>query len=347
MTCAFPALVGILLASMAFFAPAHSAGSAQEFARLVEAVSGDQIMKTIQDLEGYGSRINNASTIVNAGSYIHDEFMALGLSVEYHDFLVGNHVSRNVVATLHGESARSPQYLFGAHYDSATTTMFQYADMADVPAPGADDDASGVAAVLELARVLHDEKLQSTVKFVAFAAEETGLNGSADFVVRERAAGTEYVGTAIMDMIGYRSSQVNRVNLYLNQAGDTFADATEEAIPMFDINLTATIVVDPNMTYSDHYPFWVADYPSMLVIEQMDSNTGMPANPYYHTAYDTSDHLSVEQMTEITKAMLGAMLILNEPLKEGTGLWLALAVIMIVASAIIVLMYIGRRRIRQ
>ena len=344
---AFSVFAVVVLVFVSILPPLEAGGSGPKYRDLVEAVSGEEMMETVQHLEGFGSRIYNETAIVSVESYIYDRFTSLDLKVEYQDFIVRDHVSRNIVATLQGSSAGSPQYLFGAHYDSATMTMYQYSNMDDVPAPGADDDASGVAAVLELARVLHDQEVRNSVKFVAFAAEETGLNGSAYFVQHERTIGTEYAGTAIMDMIGYKLGQENRVNVYVDHEEDPFANATAESISMYGVNLSMSVIVDPTMAYSDHYPFWIADYPSMLMIEEINTTTGVLANPYYHTSNDKSEHLSKELMTEVTKALLGAVLVLNEPLDKETSPLLIFAIATVAAASIIIILYIGRRKVSQ
>jgi hypothetical protein len=312
--------------------------------RMVDSVDGDRIVSTVTDLQNFGSRAFFVDSMRNASIYIHDRFAELGLWVMYQDFQVKGYSQRNVVAVLNGTDPAAPQYLFGAHYDSITMDLLDYEAGGLMPAPGADDDASGVAATMELATVLHDKKFNNTIKFVAFAAEETGLNGSSVFVQEELASGVVYADTAIMDMIGYRESEQNKAFIFRGTNENTLSGSVQRSVYTHGLNLSLTFVSGTSFGYSDHYPFWVAGYPSMLVIE--DLVDGWPVNPYYHTENDTVAHLSEEQMTVITKALLGGFLGLQSPQKERTsneGVLIVLAIV-VVAVAIVVSLYIIKKR---
>ncbi|MEU2267531.1 M20/M25/M40 family metallo-hydrolase [Streptomyces olindensis] len=104
----------------------------------------------------------------------------------------------NVVATLRGSVTPDRVYVVAGHYDSRVTDVMD----ATSDAPGADDDASGVAVVLELARVLARRRPASTIVFAAVAGEEQGLYGSAHLAQRFRAAGTDVQGMFTNDIVG-------------------------------------------------------------------------------------------------------------------------------------------------
>src|SRR4051795_6156643 len=106
----------------------------------------------------------------------------------------------NVVATLHGTdpTAADRVYVVGAHYDSRRTDVLD----ATGDAPGADDDGSGVSAVLELARVLAPHPTEATIKFVTYAGEEQGLYGSNHFAEVAAQQGMNIQGVLNMDIIG-------------------------------------------------------------------------------------------------------------------------------------------------
>lgn len=311
---------------------------------LVNLVDGERIVSTVSDLQDFGSRAFLFSSAWNASIYIHDRFAELGLWVTYQDFQVKGYQQRNVIAVLNGTDPAAPQYLFGAHYDSMTQALLDYEEGNSTYAPGADDDASGLASTIELATVLHEKKFNSTVKFVAFAAEETGLNGSSAFVQKELAEGVLYAGTAIMDMIGYRDSDKNEAFIFRDSSSNTMAKPLEMAASAYGLDLSLTFVSGTNFGASDHYSFWLAGYPSILVIEELAD--GLPVNPYYHSENDTVDRLSQEQMTVITKALLGGFLELQSLHKEKTSYVeiLAISTAAVVAIAMVILLYIIRRR---
>lgn len=294
-----------------------SASTPLPIQEVIGGVDGNRIMTTISDLEAFGTRAFYLNQSEDAATYVFDRFSQLGLEVEYQDFMAGTHESRNVVATQRGSLDSEVQFLVGAHYDSENMMATSLLEGESLAAPGADDDASGVAAMIEIATVLSGLELNYSVKFVAFGAEEAGydqsggIKGSRHFVESEVSKEATYAGTAILDMIGYRGSAENHGILIVNEH-NSLASATLSAASLYDLNISLSIMIDPSAAYSDHYSFWTAGYPSMLVSEAL-SETGSPYefNPNYHTQDDTIDKLSAEQMTVISKALLGGVLTLN------------------------------------
>ena len=321
----------------------NASGAGGQYSELVEQVDGDRIMTTVTDLQNFGSRIYNTTSMQNAGTYIHDRFAELGLWVYYQSFFVDGYPQRNVIAVLNGTNPDAPQYLFGAHYDSMTLAALGYESGNSTYAPGADDDASGVAATIELARVLHDKSFNSTVKFVAFGAEETGLNGSYEFVQKELADGVLYAGTAIMDMIGYRDTPRNEIFVFRESSKNQFAGLMQQVVIDYSIDLSLTTISGTLFSSSDHYPFWMAGYPSILIIEEITE--GWPVNPYYHSENDTAVHLSQEQMTAVSKTLLGCLLELQSPeVEEKHNVEvLAVTALAVLAAVVIVSLFILRR----
>ena len=120
----------------------------------------------------------------------------------FHRFVFQNVEQWNVVATKLGTLHQDRKLVLGGHFDSISIDRTQSAQ--DV-APGTDDNASGIAAVLEIARVLRDANLEMTVEFVLFGAEELGLIGSQDYVNRSREAGDDIHLVLTLDSIGTRS----------------------------------------------------------------------------------------------------------------------------------------------
>ncbi len=320
-----------------------AAESSDQNSVILDKVSGSQMGESMDELVSYHTRAFNTNSSLNSSTYIHDELEDLGLWVYYQYLNVAGFSVRNVVAVKNGSAPAAPQYLFGAHYDSAPIDPVNYSSDNVLGAPGADDDASGVAAVIELARVLADSSFQNTLKFVAFAAEETGLNGSRYFAEHERSAGVVYDNTAILDMIGFRAELENRVMVFSGSTTNNLSHSIAVAVDHYDISLSIEVVSGYTMRASDHASFWEMDYPSLLVIEQVVNQA--PVNPYYHSANDTPDHLSIDQMVAVTKALLGGFLLLESPLqRSGTpypAIMIGLTVAIVAAVAIV---YAIRRR---
>jgi len=294
---------------------------------MVETVDGQNMLSTVMDLQAFGSREFHLNSSLEAADYIRSSFEDIGLEVEFQEFLVGAVPVWNVIAESPGDGDCDEWYLFGAHYDSENMDANSLAEAEELPAPGADDDASGVAVVMEVARIISTVGTSHPVKFVAFGAEEYGydntggLKGSEYFVDRETEEGVNYIGTAVIDMVGYRSGYVNEAVLVTNEDEHGFAIACAQAVEDMGIDLDLETLNDADIVYSDHASFWSAGIPSMLVIEEFNPITYVPVNPYYHTAQDTADRLSVDQMTAVAQMLLGGFAVMTA--EEGSG-WSAI-----------------------
>lgn len=323
--------------------------------KAVQEVDGQRIMEAINDLQSFDSRAFYLESCKEAGAYIYERLRELGLYVTYQNFTTSGVETGNIVAVLNGSFPEEPRYLFGAHYDSFNTLSVNSSVGANTSAPGADDDASGVAAVIELARVLSPLKLEHSIMFVAFSAEEAnqtkqggGPWGSAAFVADARSRGIIFEGTAIFDMIGYRPFPQNLCTLITNSDTDALFVAVQNAIEDLSLDLEIGTVNNSQISYSDHWPFWQADYPSLLAIEWINQVTYVPMNPHFHTAEDVASTLSESQMVEITKAFLGAVLSLNPEVtdkgQQGEWVYGAVAVTAVIVVAASVVVYVRRSR---
>ncbi|HMM10997.1 MAG TPA: M28 family peptidase [Bacteroidales bacterium] len=163
--------------------------------QLISQVNPLNITATTQHLEDYGTRNAYQPQSVAAQNWIKDKFLSYGLSVEIMDFAMPNGAaSDNVIATLPGTKYPNEYVICGAHYDSYASGS---------TAPGADDNASGTAAVLEIARIMSNYSFDRTVIFCAFSGEEYGLYGSAAYALRAKNQGMNIHGYFNLDMIGY------------------------------------------------------------------------------------------------------------------------------------------------
>ena len=318
------AILTALIATTSLSAFAADAGAAPSAADVMDAISVANIEETIAYLQALGTREFHTSGAQQAAEYIYGQFEAIGLDVSYQSFELDAVTVRNVVATIQGTVPDEGIVLVGAHYDSENQAVDTYDEAITIMAPGADDDASGVAAVLEVARAISSSgtALTHTVKFVAFGAEEMGYNnmgglaGSRYFVQQEASADVDYAGTAILDMIGYRDGAENVVSLIKDRDNDDLARAMVDAADEHGLDLRIDQYTAPEAKYADHASFWDAGYPSFLAIEEMEPIELMPLNPYYHTAGDTLSTLSLHQVEVVTQAVAGGVLGLAS---EDTG----------------------------
>ena len=203
------------------------------------------------------------------------------------------------MATLPGRTDPSRIVIVGAHYDS-------FSDQRPSIAPGADDNASGTAAVMEAATVLAGQPFDFTIRFVAFGAEEWGLIGSQFHAQAARQRGEAIVAVVSLDMIGYADRLPEDLDI-VGSAGsgwlaDRVAAVAAAAGPMPSARSTRTTFG------SDCSPFWQQGYPAICGIEDVSI-----ANPYYHRTTDRLDTLDMNLVTAITRTTVAAVADLAQP----------------------------------
>jgi hypothetical protein len=248
-------------------------------AAIIDSTRVANVTATIERLQAYGTRYVVSDSCRAAAMWIRDRVAALGYEdVRLDTFRTWTWQDSveavNVIATRPGCTRPSEYVVLGGHYDSVTTQDF---DDPDAPAPGAEDNATGVAGVLEAARVLADVETERGLIFAFWSAEEEGLWGSRDFVRRAFTAGTDIVAYLNLDAIGYRAGP--------GPDGYVIADSSAVAVAawMCDVMGGHTPYdfepVVGSMGASDHLSFWEAG--CRAVDSQVD-----PTSPFMHTPED-------------------------------------------------------------
>ena len=284
--------------------------TAQSIQDIINQVSNANLQLSVAELSGEQAALINGTsqTIVNrvqsnndlAADYIEERLSALpNLTVAFQNF---NTVGKNIIATQLGQTNPDNIYIVCAHYDSVTTFC-------------ADDNATGVAAVLEIARLLSTQCTDNTIVYALWDEEEIGLRG-ANYYAQEAADDTNgntrdnILGVLNMDMIGYDGDAPGT-------AGDNDFDIDVQNIAnsvgvkddlitilntyTFDLN---TIVVNPGTVASDHASFWNQGYSAVLVGESWATDD---QTPNYHSSNDRAEDLDFQYMTELTKLVTGYM----------------------------------------
>ncbi|MFH1745406.1 MAG: M28 family peptidase, partial [Planctomycetota bacterium] len=230
----------------------------------------------VGDNRGYGPEHDLAR------DNIADLFESYGLTVELEPFSYGG-TYYNVVATKMGTTYPFQEYIIGAHYDS-------------VDNPGADDDASGVALMLEVARIVSQYDSAYTIRFIAFDREEQGLIGSNAYV--DDHFGDDILGMVQADMVAY-DPDTNNALIYGH--ANPVKTALAGAVLEYSGGLTYT---DGGWNgQSDHAPFDAAGFDACLLIEGEVWN-----NPYYHTQddnYENPDNLNFEYAVKMVRSIAG------------------------------------------
>ncbi|RJR27717.1 MAG: Zn-dependent exopeptidase M28 [Candidatus Latescibacterota bacterium] len=214
--------------------------------------------------------------------------------------------AENIVARIEGTGAVSGAFILSAHFDAtAVRTTGWRENWRTWPAPGANDNATGAAALLEAARVLGagSEAPPFDVLFALFSAEELDLLGSADFVRRiDEAYDGRIIGVINLDMLGWPREGVRGITVLANPISGWLSDLIVAHIAAAGPAL-AVEAFDSGVISSDHVSFLDAGIPAILVMEPLDD--GHVAYPYYHSLLDTPDRIDVEQTARIADAAAG------------------------------------------
>ena len=257
--------------------------------------------------------VTNELSIKKTENYITNYFKNIGLQVQLQQYKYGNYDITNIITGSQENLLSSKYYVIGAHYDSVPETY------------GADDNASGIAVLLELARYTMQEKISLPVRFVAFTAEEpptfsTRYQGSKVFVKSALENKDEILGAIILEMVGYTSneqayplvlkwmgypSKGNFIGIVGNRKSKKFGQSIfqsfkkNEQLPVETLFVPFNGRILPDTRLSDHSSFWDAGLSAVMI-----TDTAFFRNPNYHTPKDTFDTLDYFFMAELVKSLL-------------------------------------------
>ena len=250
----------------------------------VDEVDRDRWFQVLSHLATY-DRSSRHADIANARDWLTTKFAALGLQTTTQPFAMSGTVAvtqENVIGTLPGLTLPNEWIIVGAHYDSIQSNA-----ASAVAAPGAEDNASGCAAVVEMAEVFTRHRPSRTMIFICFSGEELGLIGSAAYAQSLQTAGT--LGNVklalIMDMIGYSSNSSLDVLLETSGPLSSVFAPFQSATPNYAPELVVHTSTNP--FGSDHMPFINRNVPSLLVIEK-----DYDAYPGYHKTSDLPQNIT-------------------------------------------------------
>lgn len=286
--------------------------------KFIQEVEQNNLKNIVQSISIPRHGWYNYEVLSSVANFVEEKFREYGYIVEINEFSYNGKEYKNIIATLKGINSNKDWLLIGAHYDSA------------IGSPGADDNASGVAVMLEVARIIRKSPIAERIKFVAFTLEEPQafdlkfIIGSSQFVKKFKKLGHRYKAL-ILESVGYYSdvkgSQKlpaftkgpdvgNFLGVVGNGKSNTLLELFEkvkEYVPSINLitykaPMNGWLALETR--FSDHAPFWDAGFQAVML-----TDTAMFRNPYYHTSQDTPDKLNFPFMEDVTKALLVAVLI--------------------------------------
>ena len=248
---------------------------------MLNQVNMDSLEATVQHLQDYGSRIWNSDNAFAASDWIASRMEALGLEVEQQPFnantwMGSGAAAPNVIGIQRGTLYPDTYVVCGSHFDS-----FSYeAMMGGGTAPGADDNATGVASVLESARIMTQYEFEYSIIYCAYGCEEMGLYGSEAYASRCQQQGMDIIGYFNNDMNGYLyGDQIHIDCIYPNSVepiGTYYMNVGEVYYPELPIRH-----VNFNQGDSDHTSFNNHGYMGIYPFEDYQNYS-----PYIHTPND-------------------------------------------------------------
>jgi len=267
--------------------------------QITSSVNQDSVRFFIQSLQNFQTRFLLANTRDAIAEWLKNQFVYMGFAdVVIDSFQYQGTWQKNVVATLPGIYEPQVYNVVGGHHDSYSSGDPM------IFAPGADDNASGTAAVLEIARVIKANNYQpeSTIKFITFAAEEYGLWGSVDYAQKALNSGMNIKIMINHDMISHTYYPVNQSQVDINRYSgfEYLRDLAFYCIEKYSVLEQRN--GGQNSAGSDSYSFWERGFPSVYFEETNFS-------PYYHSPADTIGNYSMGYCAEVIKSSCATLLL--------------------------------------
>jgi hypothetical protein len=280
---------------------------------MITAINESRIIYFYQNLLSFGVRYTGTINCTMAGDWIYSEFEKMGLYVEFHEWSFEKFQGKNVVATLPGTDPSSNAiFIICAHYDTVKNS------------PGANDDGSGVVAVLSIAEILSKYSFNHTIKFITFSGEEVGTYGSFNYAREAYNKKDNIIAVLNLDIIGYaETSEGGKILRFFHEEPSTWISDFAKKISLKYIDIIDLSIESlPNYPGADNQAFVDYGYDGVWIAQHDPNWVG-------HSENDTLEHINISYHIKVTKLMLAILtelgikpiniqVILRTPL-EGMG----------------------------
>ena len=292
------------------------------FHQLLDSVSVDRIRDHIQALEGVRHPLTAPEALERAADYIRLTLQSLGYEMTEQPFSEDGRRYRNIIATRRGARNPEQRVIVLAHYDTVAVS------------PGADDNASGVAVLLELATVLQPWRCERSLQFIGVNLEEnaridetfSGTRGSQALARYAREHDWAIEGVMVLESVAYAGDSViqtapagmpitvpevgNFIAVVGNEDSRRLVSGFVQAIERYQLSLPCLPVavpgageILPDSRRSDHAPFWDQGYQAIMITDTTNFRS-----PHYHRPGDTLETLNLSFAAEVCRATGGLIL---------------------------------------
>jgi len=280
-----------------------------------EKLLADRLSRHVGAIASREHNFMHPVALEDAARYIETAFEGMGYIIATQRIPGDKAEVRNIEVEVPGDARAQEIVVIGAHYDSVAGAV------------GANDNGSGVAALIELARLLRSAKPARTVRFVAFVNEEPPFYygdemGSRFYARRSKARGENIVAMFSLETIGYYSDEADSqsypfpLSFFYPKTGNFIAFVANlssrallhESIASFRRHAqfpsegAAAPALLPGVGWSDHWSFWKEGYPALMV-----TDTALYRYPHYHTMQDTPDKVDYERLARVVTGLHGML----------------------------------------
>ena len=277
----------------------------------------NRLKNDLRHLVGERHPISSPSRLQETETYLHHQFSEAGLAVTTQPFHALGGTYRNVIGTALPDtkpSQSAPPLIIAAHFDTIQGS------------PGADDNASALAVILQIARQARAMKLARPIRFIAFNLEEENLLGSSAHTALLRKNREAIQGAIVLECVGYASHRegsqktppgvpiaVPTTGNFLAVIGNershaltgSVAKAMQSHLPIVPLVVPGNGEKLPDTRRSDHTSFWEQGFPAVML-----TDTANFRNPHYHKPTDTLDTLNLDFIASVTDGVMAAVMAL-------------------------------------
>jgi aminopeptidase YwaD len=271
---------------------------------MMDVISIENLKAHVRNIHFDRNPYDRSLELEQAAQYIRREFLKIGLEVKEDLFHWEGRTYRNISAEKRGTTSPDKVLILGAHYDTVPGS------------PGADDNSSAIAVLLEVARNIQKVSLGSTLKLVAFALEECGYAGSIHYAERAREGGEKILGMISLEMVGFTGPRQDYppyldpkyypnvgdfIVIIGNERSKELLETVRRSFKTCIPQLPSEFLLVPGngegleeTRLSDHSPFWDQGFSALMV-----TDTAFLRNPNYHLPSDTIETLDFEFMKKV------------------------------------------------
>ena len=278
-------------------------------------IDHNRLREDLQVLVGERHPITSPNRLRQTESYLHHRFSEARLTVTTQPFLALGNTFHNVIGTALPEKRSfqsTPPLILAAHFDTVEGS------------PGADDNASALAVMLQIARQVRAMTLAKPLRFIAFNLEEENLLGSQAYTSLLRKNGETIHGAIVLECVGYASHQPNSQKIppgvpiavpttgnFLAVIGNershhltgSVAQAMKPHLPIVPLIVPGNGEKLPDTRRSDHTSFWEQGFPAVML-----TDTANFRNPHYHRPTDTLETLNLDFIAAVADGLMATVI---------------------------------------